>query len=82
MHILLTWHMVSVEVFKLFCYDNGRVVIGHQMFMSDFVLLVNLVDDDFLITVCFEIFDSNLFSELHLDQGGVVFQEIVGTRLS
>ena len=26
---LLTQYMVNVEVFKLLCHDNGRVVIGH-----------------------------------------------------
>ena len=68
MHILLTRYMVNVEVFKLLCYVNGCVVIGHQVFMSD-----NLIDDELWITVCFEIFDSNIFSKLHLDQEGVVF---------
>jgi len=38
--------MVNVEVFKLLCHDNGRVVIGHKVFISDFVLSTNLVDDE------------------------------------
>ena len=47
MYILLTWYMINVEVFKLLYDDNGRIVIGHLLFMSDFVLSANLVDDEF-----------------------------------
>jgi len=65
--------MVNVEVFKLLCHDNGRVVIRHQVFMSDFVLSVNLVDDELRITKCFEISYSNLFSKLYPDQKSIVF---------
>jgi len=46
MCILMTQYMVNVEVFKLFCHVNGRVVIEHQVFMSDFILPANLVDDE------------------------------------
>ena len=44
---LLARYMVDVEAFELLCHVNGRVVIGHQVFMSDFILLANLVDNEF-----------------------------------
>jgi len=82
MCILLMQYMVNLEVFKLLRHDNGRVMIGHQVFMSDFILPANLVNDELLITVCFEIFGSNLFNKLHPDLESIVFRDIVGTRLS
>ena len=33
--------------FKLLCHDSGRIVKGHQVFMSDIILSANLVDDEF-----------------------------------
>jgi len=75
------WYMVNAEAFELFCHVNGCIAIGHQVFMSDFILPANLVDDELRITICIEIFDSNLFSKLHPDQESVVFRNVIGTRL-
>jgi len=72
MRILLMWYMVNIEVFELLCHVNGSVLTGHQVFISDFVLLANLINNE-SCTVCFEIFDSNLFSKLHPDQESIVF---------
>ena len=47
MSILLTWYIVNLEVFKLVFHVNDRIVIGYQVFMSDFILPTNLVDDEF-----------------------------------
>ena len=82
MCILLVRYMVNVEAFELLRHVNGCIVIGHQVFMSDFILLANLINDEFWITVCLEIFDSILFSKLHPNQESIVFRNIVGTRLS
>ena len=41
------WYIVNIEVFKLLCHVNGRVLIGQKVFMSDFVLPANLVGDEF-----------------------------------
>ena len=47
MHILLARYIVNVEVSKSLRHVDGCVVIGHQVFMSDFVLPTNLIDDKF-----------------------------------
>jgi len=46
MYILLVRYMVDVEAFELLCHVDCYIVIGHQVFMSDLVLPVNLVDDE------------------------------------
>jgi len=50
--------------------------------MPDFVLSANLVDDELLITVCFEIFNANLIGDLHPDQESIIFCYNVETWLS
>ena len=49
--------------------------------MSDLVLPTNLVNDEFRVTVCFEIFNANLIVDLHSNQEGIVFRYIVGAGL-
>jgi len=67
MFILLLRYMVDVEVLKLLHHVDDCVVIRHQVFMSDFILLANLVDEKFQITICFEMFNANLFCKLNFD---------------
>ena len=40
--------------------------------MSDLLLPANLVDDEFGVTICLEIFNANLIGELHPNQEGIV----------
>ena len=47
--------------------------------MSNFVLPVNLINDELRVTLCFEIFNANLIGDLHPDQESIVFYYIVGT---
>ena len=49
--------------------------------MSDFVLPANLVNDELIVTVCFEIFNANLIGDLYSNQVGIIFRYIVGTWL-
>jgi len=65
--ILLSRYMVDVEALEFLCQVDSCVVIGHQVFMSDLVLPTNVVDDEFQITVCFEIFNANLLCKLYSD---------------
>ena len=65
MRILLTRYMVDVKVFEPLCHMDSCIMIGYQVFMSDFIFSVSLVDGELWITVCLEIFDSNLFRKLH-----------------
>ena len=46
MHILLARYMVDVEVSKPPCHVDSYVMIGYQIFMSDFVLPANLINDE------------------------------------
>ena len=46
LHILLARYMVDVEVSEPLCHVDSCVVIGYQVFMSDFVLLANLANDE------------------------------------
>jgi len=46
MRILLVRYMVNVEVFESLYHVDGCDVIGHYVFMSDFVLPANLIDDE------------------------------------
>ena len=80
--ILLARYMVDVESSKLLNHVDGYVVIGYQVFMSDCVLSAKLVDDEFWITICFEMLDTNLFCKLRSDQQSIVFHHIIGARLS
>jgi len=47
--------------------------------MSDFVLPANLVNDEFRVAICFEIFNANFIGDLHSDQESIVFRCIIGT---
>ena len=49
--------------------------------MSDFVLSANLVNDEFRVTICLEIFNANLIGDLHSNQEGIVFRYVVGVGL-
>ena len=46
MCILLARYIVDVEAYEFLCHVDGCVVVGHQVFMSDFILSANLVDDE------------------------------------
>ena len=46
--------------------------------MSDFVLPANLANNEFRVTVCLEIFNANLISDLHSNQEGIVLRYVVG----
>jgi len=50
--------------------------------LVDFVFFVNLIDDEFWITICFGMLDTNLLCKLHSDQQSIIFRNIIGTRLS
>ena len=39
--------MVDVEAFELLVYIDGRIVVGYQVFMSNFVLSSDLIEVDF-----------------------------------
>jgi len=54
-------------------------MIGYQVFISDLVLPANSINDELRVTVCFEIFNANLISDLHPNQESIVFRYIVGT---
>jgi len=81
MYILLAWYMVDVKVFEPHGHVNSYVVIGYQVSMSDFILPVNLVNDEFRVTVCSKIFNANLIGDLHSNQESIVFCYIVGAWL-
>ena len=49
--------------------------------MSDFILPANLVNDEFRVTVCLEIFSANLIGDLHSNQEGIVFRYVVRAGL-
>ena len=74
--------MVDVKLSKPFGHRDSCVEIGYKVFMPDFVLSANLVNDEFRVTVCFEIFNANLIGDLHSNQEGIVFRYIVGAGLS
>jgi len=46
MHILLVRYMVDVKVSEPLYYVDNCVVIGYQVFISDFVLPANLVNNE------------------------------------
>jgi len=82
MCILLSRYMVFAEALELLYHVDDCVVIKHQVFISDFVLPTNLVDDEFRITACFEKFNlissascilirRTLFSVILLKHGSV-----------
>ena len=49
--------------------------------MFDFVPPANLVNDEFRVTICLEIFNANLIGDLHSNQEGIVFRYIIGAGL-
>ena len=46
MRILLARYMVDVEISEPLCHVDSCVMIGYQVFISDFVLPANLVNDE------------------------------------
>ena len=46
MRILLARYMVDLEVSEPLCHMDSCVMIGYQVFISDFVLPANLVNDE------------------------------------
>ena len=46
MHILLVRYVIDVKVSEPLSYMDCCVVIGYQVFMSDFVLPMNLFNDE------------------------------------
>jgi len=74
--------MVDVEACELLCHIDSCVVVRYQVFMSDFVLPANLVNDEFRITVRVEMLDTNLFCKLHSDRQSIVYRNVIGTWLS
>jgi len=55
---------------------------AQSLHVTDFALPAYLIDDELWITIRFEIFNTNLIGDLHLDQDIIVFYYIVGTHLS
>jgi len=49
--------------------------------MPDFVLPANLVNDEFRVTICLEILNTNFTGDLHSNQEGIVFRYVVGAGL-
>ena len=47
MRILLARYMVDVKVSEPVGHVDSRVMIKYQVFMSDFVLPMNLINDEF-----------------------------------
>ena len=47
--------------------------------MPDFVLSANLVNDEFRVTVYFEIFNPNFIGDLYSDQESIAFRFIIRT---
>jgi len=82
LHVLLTRYMVDVEASELLCHVDGCIVVGHQVFMLDFILPTNLVNGKLRITLHFKMSDANLFCESHSHQQRIVFHNVIGTHLS
>ena len=79
MRILLVRYRVDGKFSKPLGHVYSCVVIGYKIFMSDFILPTNLVNDELRVIICFKIFNANLIGDLHLDQESIVFRYIIRT---
>jgi len=56
------------------------MVIRYQVFMTNLILTLNLVDDQFGVTIGFKVPFPHLLSEPEDDEQGIVLGYVVGAR--
>ena len=72
--------MTDIETFKYISQLNGCMVIRYEVFMTDLIFTLDLVDDQLKISISFKIFYSHLLSELEANEQSIVLGYIVGVR--
>ena len=72
--------MTDIEAIKCISQLNGCMVIRYQVFMTDLIFSLDLVDDQFGVTISFKVSYPHLLSELEVDEQGIILSYVVGVR--
>ena len=71
--------MTDVEAFKCISQLNGSMMIRYEVFMTDLIFTLDLVNDQFGITISFKVLCPHLLSELEAKQN-ILLSYVVGIR--
>ena len=63
--------MTDVEAIKCISQLNGCMVIRYQVFMTDLIFTLDLVDDQFGVTISFKLPYPHLLSELEANEQSI-----------
>ena len=72
--------MTDVETFKCISQLNDCMVIRNEIFITDLIFTLDLVDNQIGITICFKLLYFHLLSELEANEQSIVLSYIIGTR--
>ena len=61
--VLEARHMVDIEAIKCVSQLDGCMVIRYQVFMTNLVLFLDLINNQFEVTISFKVLYSHLLSE-------------------
>ena len=72
--------MTDVEAFKCIIQLNGCMVIRYEVFMTDLIFTLDLVDDQLGIAISFKVLYPHLLSELEANEQSIVLGYVVETK--
>ena len=72
--------MTDVEAFKCISQLNGYMVIRYEVFMTNLIFTLGLVNDQLGIAISFKVLYSHLLSELEDNEQSIVLSYVVGIR--
>jgi len=72
--------MTDIEAFKCISQLNDCMVIRYEIFVTDLIFTLDLVDDQLGIAISFKVLYPHLLGELEANEQITVISYIVGTR--
>lgn len=69
--------MANVKAIKHVTQLNSCFVVRYKVLMTNFVFSLNLVDDQFGVTISFKVPYPNFFGDLEADQQSIVLCYII-----
>ena len=72
--------MADVESFKCSNQLNGCMVIRYEVFVTDLIFTLDLIDDQLGIAIRFKVLYPHLLGELEANEQSIVLNYIVGIR--
>ena len=72
--------MTDIEDFKCISQLNGCMVIRYEVFITNLIFTLDLVDDQLGIAISFKVFYPRLLAELEANEQSIVLRYIIGIR--